>query len=46
VARENNLRGISLDIKNPYKNSLLQYPTSSSSPKKKYEKSRATAKSK
>lgn len=46
VARENNLRGISLDIKNPYKNSLLQQPTSSSSPKKKYEKSRATAKSK
>lgn len=46
VARENNLRGISLDVKNPYKNSLLKQPTSSSSPKKKYEKSRATAKSK
>lgn len=46
VARENNLRGISLDIKNPYKNSLLKQPTSSSSPKKKYERPRATAKSK
>ncbi len=46
VARENNLRGISLDVKNPYKNSLLKQPTSSSSPKNKYEKSRATAKSK
>lgn len=46
VARENNLRGISLDVKNPYKNSLLKQPTPSSSPKKKYEKSRATAKSK
>lgn len=33
VARENNLRGISLDVKNPYKNSLLKQPTSSSSPK-------------
>lgn len=46
VARENNLRGISLDVKNPYKNSLLKQPTPSSSPKKKYEKPRATAKSK
>lgn len=46
VARENNLRGISLDVKNPYKNSLLKQPTSSSSPKRKYERSRATAKSK
>lgn len=46
VARENNLRGISLDIKNPYKNSLLKQPTPSSSPKKKYERPRATAKSK
>lgn len=46
VARENNLRGISLDVKNPYKNSLLKQPTSSSSPKKKYERPRATAKSK
>lgn len=46
VARENNLRGISLDVKNPYKNSLLKQPTSSSSTKKKYEKPRATAKSK
>ena len=27
VARENNLRGISLDVKNPYKNSLLKQPT-------------------
>ena len=46
VARENNLRGISIDVKNPYKNSLLKQPTSSSSPKRKYERSRATAKSK
>ena len=46
VARENNLRGISLDVKNPYKNSLLKQSISSSSPKKKYEKPRATAKSK
>lgn len=46
VARENNLRGISLDVKNPYKNSLLKQPTSSSSPKRKYERPRATAKSK
>lgn len=46
VARENNLRGISLDVKNPYKNSLLKQSTSSSSPKKKYERPRATAKSK
>lgn len=46
VARENNLRGISLDIKNPYKNSLLKQPIPSSSSKKKYERPRATAKSK
>lgn len=46
VARENNLRGISLDVKNPYKNSLLKQPTPSSSIKKKCEKPRATAKSK
>lgn len=46
VARENNLRGISLDVKNPYKNSLLKQPTPSSSTKKKYEKPRATVKSK
>lgn len=46
VARENNLRGVSLDIKNPYKNSLLKRTTSSSSPKRKYERPRATAKSK
>lgn len=46
VARENNLRGISIDVKNPYKNSLLKQSTSSSSPKRKYERSRATAKSK
>lgn len=46
VARENNLRGISLDVKNPYKNSLLKQSAPSSSPKKKYERSRATAKSK
>lgn len=46
VARENNLRGISLDIKNPYKSSLLKQSTSSGSPKRKYERPRATAKSK
>lgn len=46
VARENNLRGISLDVKNPYKNSLLKQLTPSSSPKNKYERPRATAKSK
>ena len=46
VARENNLRGVSLDVKNPYKNSLLKRTTSSSSPKRKYERPRATAKSK
>ena len=46
IARENNLRGISLDVKNPYKNSLLKQSTSSGSPKKKYERPRATAKSK
>lgn len=34
IARENNLRGISLDVKNPYKNSLLKQP--SKPPKKKY----------
>lgn len=45
-ARENNLRGVSLDVKNPYKNSLLKRTTSSSSPKRKYERPRATAKSK
>lgn len=46
VARENNLRGISLDVKNPYKNSLLKQPTPSKPSKKKYEKPRTTAKSK
>lgn len=46
IARENNLRGISLDVKNPYKNSLLKQPTSSNSPKRKYKRPRATAKSK
>lgn len=44
IARENNLRGISLDVKNPYKNSLLKQP--SKPPKNKYERPRATAKSK
>lgn len=44
IARENNLRGISLDVKNPYKNSLLKQPSKPS--KKKYERPRATAKSK
>lgn len=46
IARENNLRGISLDVKNPYKNSLLKQPTPSKPPKKKYERPRAIAKSK
>lgn len=46
IARENNLHGISLDVKNPYKNSLLKQPTPSKPPKKKYERPRATAKSK
>ncbi len=46
IARENNLRGISLDVKNPYKNSLLKQPTPSKPPKEKYERPRATAKSK
>lgn len=44
IARENNLHGISLDIKNPYKNSLLKQPSKPS--KEKYERPRATAKSK
>lgn len=46
VARENNLRGISLDIKNPYKNSLLKQPTPSKPSKKKYEVPRMASKSK
>lgn len=46
VARENNLRGISLDVKNPYKNSLLKQPTSSKPSKKKYERPRMASKSK
>lgn len=46
IARENNLRGISLDVKNPYKNSLLKQPTPSKPSKKKYERPRATTKSK
>lgn len=37
IARKNNLRGISLDVKNPYKNSLLKQPTPSKPSKKKYE---------
>lgn len=44
VARENNLRGISLDVKNPYKNSLLKQPSKPS--KKKYEVPRTASKSK
>lgn len=44
VARENNLRGISLDVKNPYKNSLLKQ--SSKPSKKKYEVPRMASKSK
>lgn len=46
VARENNLRGISLDVKNPYKNSLLKQPTPSKPSKKKYEVPRTASKSK
>lgn len=46
VARENNLRGISLDVKNPYKNTLLKQPTSSKPSKKKYEVPRMASKSK
>lgn len=46
VARENNLRGISLDVKNPYKNSLLKQPTPSKPSKKKYEVPRMAPKSK
>ena len=46
VARENNLRGISLDVKNPYKNSLLKQPTSNKPSKKKYEVPRMASKSK
>ena len=46
VARENNLRGISLDVKNPYKNTLLKQSTPSTTSKKKYERPRAAAKSK
>lgn len=46
VARENNLRGISLDVKNPYKNSLLKQPTPSKLSKKKYEVLRMASKSK
>lgn len=46
VARENNLRGISLDVKNPYKNTLLKQPTPSKPSKKKYEVPRIASKSK
>lgn len=46
IARENNLRGISLDVKNPYKNSLLKQPTSNKPSKKKYEVPRMASKSK
>lgn len=46
VARENNLRGISLDVKNPYKNSLLKQSTPSKPSKKKYEVPRMASKSK
>lgn len=34
IARENNLHGISLDVKNPYRNSLLKQPTESSTKQK------------
>lgn len=43
IARESNLRGISLGVKNPYKSSLLKQPSKPF--KKKYERPRATAKS-
>lgn len=46
VARENNLRGISLDVKNPYKNSLLKQPTPNTPSKKKYEGLRTQVKTK
>lgn len=46
IARENNLRGISLDVKNPYKNSLLKQPTPSKPSKKKYEGLRTQVKTK
>lgn len=46
VARENNLRGISLDVKNPYKNSLLKQSTPNNPSRNKYEGSRAKVKSK
>lgn len=45
TARENNLYGFSIDIKNPYKNSLLK-PANQSTPKKKYEKPRTFVKTK
>ena len=46
VARENNLRGISLDVKNPYKNTLLKQSTPSTPSKKKYEGLRTQVKTK
>lgn len=46
VARENNLRGISSDVKNPYKNTLLKQPTPSTPSKKKYEGLRTQVKTK
>lgn len=46
VARENNLRGISLDVKNPYKSTLLKQPTPSTPSKKKYEGLRTQVKTK
>ena len=46
VARENNLRGISMDVKNPYKNTLLKQPTPSTPSKKKYEGLRTQVKTK
>ena len=46
IARENNLRGISLDVKNPYKNTLLKQPTPSTPSKKKYEGLRTQVKTK
>lgn len=46
VARENNLRGISLNVKNPYKNTLLKQPTPSTPSKKKYKGLRTQVKTK
>lgn len=46
VARENNLHGFSVDVKNPYRNSLLKQSTPSKPSRKKYESPRMASKSK